>query len=294
MLTMQGQRDILDFVEKNAVLARSDEEEDTDYYFSARFGRVVNKAKSELPGVYVSRHKDVEDLKKAVQKNIRDSITSRGDATNPSDLLFLAFMKKGENNPEDVQPARLEHDYTMALRDDPSVRVERARGPDAFPTGAALVMMDTHKLLAGLLTDSYDRYERLQEAKLDSDVRGMQLLSENIAAQAMVKVAEEETQVRKIDRMFARLDPHIEALGPDVLKVLQTTAEGFANQWSPSSEGPPKDAGEALDWHIERLDGAMKGLGFHLVKNPDSLTEARQERLEKLIAMAMKVAAEFG
>lgn len=293
MLEEDIRREIQVFVKEKAAL--TGEASEGDFYFKVVVGRSTTKqaTRSQLNGIYISKHPDVTELCAVVERHVERSIRLMNPERQRGERFYLIFSKKGENNPDDGIELPVAPDPRGGLAEGSAAeQIKATQGIDGtFNAAASVALLETNNMLRGLLLRFMEDLRTVLEQKTNAEGLITEALAKLSTAEAMVEVMANETEIRKVDRFFDRMDPHLAAHGGDVVETLGILAKGWSfRQQAGKSKCPPKP-GPATDWHLAQFEGALYALGEHLEAHPETLTPERRARLQKLVELIFRVAA---
>ena len=291
MVEAETRRKIQEFVKEKAAFS-GEVEEGQDYYFKVLLGRRPTAGtRSGLKGIYLSKHADLSELQEVVIKHVDRSIDTMGPERGKGDRYFLLFVRKGENNPDDAIDLHIPDDGT-SMRDSAAEQIRATQGLDGtFNAAASVALLETNGMLRMLVQRLMEDVRTILEQKTNAEGMITEVLAKLSTAEAMVEVMAQETEIRKVDRMMDRLDPHIQQHGPGVVEAVQSLANGWAWKMQQGGGQVPEKPGAATDWYIDQFGGSMDALGAHIQAHPHTLTPKRRARLEELVAKVIAVAA---
>lgn len=291
MVEAEMRREIQDFVKEKASFS-GEVEEGADYYFKVLLGRSPSRGtRSTLKGIYLSKHPDLAELQDVVIRHVERSIRLMGPERSRGDRYFLLFTLKGSNNPDDAIELEVPDDGT-AVRESAAEQIRATQGLDGtFNAAASVALLETNNMLRQFIQRLMEDLRAVLEAKTNAEGMITEVLAKLSTAEAMVEVMAQETEIRKVDRMMDRLDPHIAEHGPGVVDAVKSLASGWNWKMQQGASKVPEKPGPATDWHIDQFEGSMNALGTHLQSHPETITPKRKHRLESLIQRLFAVAA---
>lgn len=300
MLEAESRSTLRAFVKEKVAFAeraRETENADLDWYFKSVVGTAVSKGRVPFRGVYLSHYPQADMLFDEVEKNANRAWSAIQGEIKPRDRLFVAFMRVGDNNPEDSIEVSFEKCPGGAMKSDAADQIARAgdtAGNNSFNAGAAVAMLETNMMLRGLVLRFMDDVRHITDQKISAESMITEMMSKLHVAEAMVEVMGHETEIRKVDRFFERMDPHISKYGQDVVDSMSVLAQGFSWKLAGGPSDPcPSKPGPATDWLIQRLAWAMNALGGHLKLHPNTITPKRKKQLEGLTETMVAAAVHF-
>lgn len=285
-------REIESFVREKASLA-STEEEGSDFYFQLVAGRLPNKGtRAPIRGIYLSAHPAPDELASVVVRFVTRALKLMSADWSSGTRAFLIFCQVGDNNVADSIEVGLLDDGRRAMGGGDAAEQIRRAGTGTLDGGAAIALLETNNMLRGMMIQLFADLRATLDQKTNAEGLLVELMAKVDTAERVIEVMKHETDVRKVDAMMDRLDPHMHQHGEGLIEVLQVLSKGWAWKWSGGAGDPcPDQPGPAADWLIERFEMAFWALGQHLEKHPAVLNKRRKAKLEKLIQIMFDLAA---
>lgn len=292
MLVPEQRTLIGDFVRKHASArpGPNGTAETPDVYFKAKHGQSVNKAVGVLAPVYASAADDVSTLALLVCDHVTESYVG---ADEPA-VMWLTVYAVGDKSPHSFLSLKFSEGRTEMDGAVEQLRTaaQIAPGSDKMANANAIVAIENGRLFRDMLRDAQNHNLGLQRQLAEYH-------EELIMARAQLKIAEivvqnngEAAARARVDALVERGGPYLDKWVPSFLAAMSGLGMAYmAGSSAPTSSTPPVDLDQAADWHIQTAVQAVVQMGLHFQAHPDTLTDPRKQKLERMVAQFMEFAA---
>lgn len=283
MLTKEMRASIRDFVRAESAMPEGTDEA-PDRYFRALVGAKINRATGPLRGVYIRQQPDVERLILLVVQHVEQVWTSEDEPRR----VFLTAFEVGDKSPYTFLPLDFENGRSSS--EDAADRIRAAGGVTAMDSGASIAMLTTLEMMQGFCIQAMTQNRELMEIAVEARVGQAHAQLETRVAQAHLEIVEQGDGVKRIDKVFDRLDPHLAKWFPPLLASLAALAAKRGAAAPKPNATPPDDPSAAADWHIDQFEATLTALGTFFMGQPHELTKPREERIGELIQRMLAAA----
>lgn len=248
-------------------------------YFRGRVGQNISRSVGVYGGVYVDKHPDAEGLIAAVCNHV---VQTWIGSDEPAQVWLLVYPV-GEKNPT----SGIRIDFDAGRSGSASLdRFAQTRGTSALDSAAAVALLETNVMFRDMLLANMTQNRELVDKCIHYGIEA------EISSSRTALLESQATEAR-MERMFNRLDPHLEKWAPALILGLSTAAAAYGSKGGGAAASlPPADPEQAADWYIQRFGETMFALGAFFAAQPHLLTPPREAKVGQLIAKMMEVAAQ--